>query len=282
MMEQTPGLYLTLMDDGAIRKHLITATGAVIEEESTIMRELILYSEIDYTPYADLMEHLALSRPDISFKFQMGSQVRFHTTGHGDLKEVIYRIYGREVATSLVPIQLEQNGNKVEGYLGKPMLVRSNRNFEIYFINGRFIKSNLIARALEEGYREYLMQHKFPFCVLHITMDPRQVDVNVHPTKMDVRFSNASEVYDFICCSIGAALKVREMIPEALLSEQRPQTPVKIEKGPEPFETKRRENEKNEKNSRRASGALPLRRAVRLLGQRAGAAEGHPLRQRNG
>lgn len=197
---------------------------------------------------ADLMEHLALSRPDISFKFQMGGNLRFHTTGNGDLKEVIYRIYGREVATGLVPIQIEQNGNKVEGYLGKPNLVRSNRNFEIYFINGRFIRSNLLARALEEGYREYLMQHKFPLVVLHITMDPGQVDVNVHPTKMDVRFSDGITFSKMLSSAVHDTLKNREMIPDAVLDsdkelkaaqkQERAQDRPK-EKVPEPFEIRR-------------------------------------------
>jgi DNA mismatch repair protein MutL len=199
---------------------------------------------------ADLMEHLALSRPDISFKFQMGNQLKFHTTGSGDLKEVIYRIYGRDVAASLVPIHIEQNGNKVEGYLGKPILVRSNRNFEIYFINGRFIRSNLIARALEEGYREYLMQHKFPLCVLHITMDTRQVDVNVHPTKMDVRFSDGITFCKMLSDGVHDTLQQREMIPEAKLeneqetreakrAEREEQLARQKEHTPEPFEQRR-------------------------------------------
>lgn len=195
---------------------------------------------------ADLMEHLALSRPDISFKFQMGENLRFHTTGSGDLKEVIYRIYGREVATGLVPIQIEQNGNKVEGYLGKPNLVRSNRNFEIYFINGRFIRSNLLARALEDGYREYLMQHKFPLVVLHITMDPGQVDVNVHPTKMDVRFSDGITFCKMLSAAIHDTLKNREMIPAAVLDSdkevkaaQRAEREQLQQNAPEPFETQR-------------------------------------------
>lgn len=195
---------------------------------------------------ADLMEHLALSRPDISFKFQMGGNLRFHTTGSGDLKEVIYRIYGREVATGLVPIQIEQNGNKVEGYLGKPNLVRSNRNFEIYFINGRFIRSNLLARALEDGYREYLMQHKFPLVVLHITMDPGQVDVNVHPTKMDVRFSDGITFCKMLSAAVHDTLKNREMIPAAVLDSdkelkaaQRAEKEQLQQNAPEPFETQR-------------------------------------------
>ena len=196
---------------------------------------------------ADLMEHLALSRPDISFKLVMGNQMKFHTSGNGDLREVIYRIYGRDVANQLVPIQTEQDGIKIEGYLGKPVQVRSNRNFEIYFINGRFIRSNIVSRAVEEGYKEYLKQHKFPFCVLHITMDTNRVDVNVHPTKMDVRFTNAMGFSAYLCGSVKYALKHHEMIPEALLSDEREQKAEerqeKIqrvkEKTPEPFERKR-------------------------------------------
>ena len=173
---------------------------------------------------SDLMEHLALSRPDVSFQFVIGSQTRFHTSGNGDLKEVIYRIYGREIAASLVPLQAQEKGFRLEGYLGQPILVRSNRNFEIYFVNGRFIRSNIIAKAVEEGYKEYLMQHKFPFCVLHFTLDTEMVDVNVHPTKMDVRFSNQFAVSEFIARSVKDVLVHREMIPQERIekaSEQR-------------------------------------------------------------
>lgn len=196
---------------------------------------------------ADLMEHLALSRPDISFKFVLGNQMRFHTSGGGDLREVIYRIYGRDVANALVPIQAQKDGIRVEGYLGKPEQVRSNRNFEIYFINGRFIRSSVVSRAIEEGYREYLMQHKFPLCVLHITMDTERVDVNVHPTKMDVRFSDVMQISDFLTESVRGTLKNREMIPEASLSSERElKAAQKAERTaalqyhtPEPFEQRR-------------------------------------------
>lgn len=196
---------------------------------------------------ADLMEHLALSRPDVSFKLVLGGQTKFHTSGNGDLKEVIYRIYGRDAAATLVPIQAQRDGVRIEGYLGKPVQVRSNRNFEIYFINGRFIRSNVVARAIEEGYKEYLMQHKFPFCVLHITMDAGKVDVNVHPTKMDVRFADAIGFSNFLAEAVRGALQSREMIPEALLStekelrEARKEEKKEMEKQatPEPFEQKR-------------------------------------------
>lgn len=162
-----------------------------------------------------------MSRPDISFKFVLGNQTRFHTSGNGDLREVIYRIYGREIAAELVPVQIEENGIKVEGYLGKPVLVRSNRNFEIYFINGRFIRSGVIAKAIEEGYKQYLMQHKFPLCVLHITMDTETVDVNVHPSKMDVRFSDGMAFARMLSEKIAITLRNREMIPDASLEDEK-------------------------------------------------------------
>lgn len=203
---------------------------------------------------SDLMEHLALSRPDISFKFVLGNQTRFHTSGNGDLREVIYRLYGRETAASLVPMQWERENIRIQGYLGEPLLVRSNRNFEIYFINGRFLKSAVIAGALEEGYKEYLMQHKFPFCVLHIQMEPGRVDVNVHPTKMDVRFDSAAEFCNILSEAVRGTLRQREMIPEAVLGnenearkeekEQRrqKQEEMRREGVPEPFEKRRMES----------------------------------------
>lgn len=171
---------------------------------------------------ADLMEHLALSRPDISFKFMVGSQTKFYTSGNGELKEVIYRIYGKDVAANVIPIDFEENGFRIKGYLGNPTLVRSNRNNEIYFLNGRFIRSSVLSKAIEEGYKEYLMQHKFPLCVLHMTVeDKSQVDVNVHPTKMEVRFSDGPAVYNLIMRAVRGALKRKEMIPETTLPEAR-------------------------------------------------------------
>ncbi len=177
---------------------------------------------------ADLMEHLALSRPDISFKFMMGNQTKFYTSGNGELKEVIYRIYGKDVATNLIPIDFEDNGFQIKGYLGNPALVRSNRNHEIYFLNGRFIRSSVLSKAIEEGYKEYLMQHKFPLCVLHMNVeDKSQVDVNVHPTKMEVRFSDGPAVYNLIMQAVRNTLKRKEMIPETTLPEAK--VPVKKE-----------------------------------------------------
>ena len=211
----------------------------------------------------DLMEHLALSRPDISFKLVVGNQMKFHTSGNGDLKEVIYRIYGRDVAASLVPIQAEEDSIRVEGYLGKPAMVRSNRNFEIYFINGRFVRSSVVSRSIEEGFKEYLMQHKFPFCVLHITMDTDKVDVNVHPTKMDVRFSNTMEFSNFLTEAVRDALHHREMIPEALLSDEKERRAALLaekkeaerNQTPEPFEQRRTENYRVQEETRYKAAA---------------------------
>ncbi|WP_026490712.1 DNA mismatch repair endonuclease MutL [Butyrivibrio sp. XPD2002] len=168
----------------------------------------------------DIMEHMAMDNPSVSFHFINNRDDKFITSGNGDLKELIYRIYGRDVATCLVPISVTEGNYTIEGYLGEPALNRSNRNFENFFVNGRYIKDKVISKALEEGYKEYLMQHKFPFCVVHIRMNSELVDVNVHPSKMEVRFSNQPAVYEFIRKSVAEALHKHEMIPEVLRNEK--------------------------------------------------------------
>lgn len=198
---------------------------------------------------SDLMEHIALSRPDISIKFVNGGQVRFHTSGNGDLKEVIYRIYGKEMAEAVIPFEAECNFCRVSGYIGKPEINRANRNFEIYFVNGRFVKDDIISKAIEEGYRQYVMQHKFPFTVLHFTVDPQEIDVNVHPSKMQIRIHKGNEMYSFLAGVIHDRLHEVEMIPKVLLDETKElkKEPVKA---PEPFELKRIANLVKEENSR--------------------------------
>ncbi len=168
----------------------------------------------------DVMEHLALDNPTISFHYINNKDDKFSTSGNGDLKEIIYRIYGRDISVSLIPIKATENGMTLEGYLGEPVLNRSNRNFEIFFVNCRYIKDKVIRKALEEGYKEYLMMHKFPFAVLHLRMDPADVDVNVHPAKLEVRFNNQVKLHEFIRLSVESVLKNHEMIPDALLSEK--------------------------------------------------------------
>ncbi|MCR5799535.1 MAG: DNA mismatch repair endonuclease MutL [Lachnospiraceae bacterium] len=188
---------------------------------------------------SDICEHLALSVPNVSFKFVSGGQLKFNTSGDGDLKEVIYRLYGKDVAGEMIPIEHENKDIRLKGYLGKPVLNRSNRNFEKYFINGRFVKSNMIAAASEAGYKAYLMQHKFPFFVLDIKVNTSAIDVNVHPTKMEVKFNNEEYISDFIETSICATLRVNEMIPDTVLVEELEEKIRPKERGPEPFEVTR-------------------------------------------
>lgn len=194
---------------------------------------------------SDLMEHMAMAHPEISFKYINNGQTRFHTSGNGKLEEIIYRIYGRDISNALVPIDVEENGIRMYGFLGKPEINRANRNFEIYFVNGRFIKSAMIGRAIEEGYKKYVMQHKFPFAVLHFEIASQEIDVNVHPTKMEVRFTNQQKLYDFIAGNILAALHRIELIPKVVLEPVREEAERKIPAGamPEPFETGRAQRE---------------------------------------
>lgn len=168
---------------------------------------------------SDLMEHMALSRPDVAFQFMVNGNVRFHTSGNGDLKEIIYRIYGREIAGQLLPFHVQMEGVSIDGFLGNPSVVRSNRNFEFFFVNGRYIRSPLLSKGLEAGYKAWLMQHKFPFALLHLTSDPENIDVNVHPSKMEVRFSDQPGLYAFLEEQVREAMHRREMIPDVKLDE---------------------------------------------------------------
>lgn len=200
---------------------------------------------------SDIMEHLALSHPDISVKFINNGQVRFHTSGNGDLKEIIYRIYGRETADSLIGINFEDENFQVSGYLGRPELSRSNRNFETYFVNGRYVKNEIITKAVEEGYRTYLMQHKFPFCVLHFTMNPSSIDVNVHPAKMEIRIIHGNVLYEQLSKAVADCIKTTELIPGVKLVEESDDRPL-ITKAPEPFEIQRAAMLKEEEGSYQA------------------------------
>ena len=187
---------------------------------------------------SDMMEHLALSHPDIAIKFIQNGQAKFHTSGNGNLKEVIYRIYGKDITDALIPFALQGEGLSISGFLGKPQLNRSNRNFETYFVNGRYVKNDIITKAVEEGYRAYLMQHKFPFFVLHFTMEPDTIDVNVHPAKMEIRLIHGSELYEQVSKAVQKQLHEIELIPDVKLSET-PKRQFPLPKTPEPFEVRR-------------------------------------------
>ncbi len=173
----------------------------------------------------ELMTHLALSHPEISFKVLIHHQMKLQTPGNGNLKDVIYHVYGREIALRLVETEREEGPLRISGFLGKPEISRGNRNYENYFVNGRFVKSKLIAGGIEDGYKAFLMQHRYPFVCLNIEMDGKLLDVNVHPAKMELRFSNRNLVYETLRRTVGDALSGRELIPEVNLSGAEKEAP---------------------------------------------------------
>lgn len=167
-----------------------------------------------------LMEHLCMSHPDISFRFIQNNQPKLQTSGNGNLKDVIYAIYGREITAQLIEVEGRYENFSVKGYVAKPVVARSNRNFENYYINGRYIKSAIIMKAIEAAYAPFMMQHKYPFTAFHITIEPDQLDVNVHPSKMELRFSNGQYIYDSLIDCITQALTRRELIPEVVIEDK--------------------------------------------------------------
>ncbi len=193
-----------------------------------------------------LMEQLALSHPEISFKYIQNKQVKLHTSGNYSVKDVIYSVYGRDIAKALLDVEVENSFMKITGFVGKPVIARGNRSFENYYINGRYVKNNIITKAIENAYRGFLMQHKFPFVSLRMEMEGNDLDVNVHPAKREVRFAREQEVYDVIFEAVRNALTRREMIPKVSVGPDVKQpceqtSVVKSSQVPEPFENKRRE-----------------------------------------
>ena len=190
-----------------------------------------------------MMEQLALSHPEISFKYIQNKQVKLHTSGNYNAKDVIYNIYGRDMAKALLEVSYENDFMKVEGYAGKPEVSRGNRTFENYYVNGRYVKNTIITKAIEDAYKGFVMQHKFPFVSLHIQMTGNDLDVNVHPRKLEVRFARGAEVYDGIFEAVHSALAHRELIPVVPAGkEEREKKAVPVNRGtvPEPFEKSRR------------------------------------------
>ena len=198
---------------------------------NTPARKKFLKSSMTEAGYIhELMIRLALSHPEISFKFVNNGQTKLHSSGNHSLKDVIYQVYGRDISNNLVEIDTEENGVRIKGYIGKPNVFRGNRNFETYFVNGRYIKSNIIAKGIEDAYKGYLMQHQYPFCVLQFTMDGGDLDVNVHPTKMELRFSNQQALYDFVFRTVREGLDRKEYIPQVTVEE-----PKKVSLAPKPM-----------------------------------------------
>ncbi len=190
----------------------------------------------------ELVEKMALSHPDVSIRLISNGQNKLYTTGNRKLKDMIYTIYGREVASNLIPVQEETEIMTIRGFLGKPVIARGNRSFENYFINGRYVRSKLIAKAIETAYKPFMMQHRYPFAVLHLELDQQKVDVNVHPAKMELRFEQEQAVYETLLEVLTRTLKGKEFIPEVELAKKE-ETKKPEKRAPEPFEKKRMEAE---------------------------------------
>lgn len=209
---------------------------------NTPARRKFLKSAMTEAGYvSDLVERLAISNPNISFKFMNNNQVKLHTSGNGQMKDVIYQVYGRDIAREQIAVEEETELLKISGFIGKPIISRGNRNYMNYFINGRYIKSQLINRAIEEAYKPYTMSHRYPFTCLNLEMDSQMIDVNVHPTKMEVRFTNQEQIFRTIYDALSIALRGKELIPEVVLKKES----VKKEpvKAAEPFEVNRKKQE---------------------------------------
>lgn len=194
----------------------------------------------------DLVCRMAMSHPDVSFKFIMNGTDKLFTSGNGRLKEIIYHIYGRDITNNLLEIHAANDQVKITGYLAKPSISRGNRSFEDYYVNQRYIKSNILTKAIEDAYRTFVMVHKFPFTVINFEIDPSLIDVNIHPAKRELKFINEPDMYDFTYISVRKALLFKELIPTVTPGkDKRPETLAerKVEKRPEPFETNRRATE---------------------------------------
>ena len=213
---------------------------------NTPARRKFLKSATTEAGYVEqMMVHIALSHPEISFKFIHNNKNKIYTSGNGKVKDIIYHIYGRDVAGALIPIEAQNEDVKVTGFVAKPYVSRGNRNYESYFINGRYIKSSIIYKAIEEGYRTFTMKHRYPFVCLDFKIDQELLDVNVHPTKMEIRFRNGREIYELVVDAVRAALLQKDLVQDVLR-----ETPKKKElpktkevKKPEPFEVNRRKEE---------------------------------------
>ncbi len=189
---------------------------------------------------SDFMEKIMLSHPDIAFKLIINNNTRLQSSGNGKIIDIIYNLYGRDMVEGLLPIEADDGDSRISGYICKPELSRGNRSFEIYYVNHRFIQSTVIRRALDEAYKPYLMLHKYPVVFLYLDISPELIDVNVHPTKKEIRFLEGGVLYDLLVKSIQETLSHKELIPD-IHDDDKPVTDKKIieEKvRPEPFEKK--------------------------------------------
>ncbi len=200
---------------------------------------------------ADIVERIALSHPDISIRFIQNNQNKLYTSGNNRLKDIVYAVYGRDITSNLLEINAENPSISITGFIGKPLISRGNKAFENYYVNGRYIKNHLLTKAIDDAYQSFLMQHKYPFTVLHFEIDSELLDVNVHPAKMELRIQNGEQIYEFVLKSIQDTLLNKELIPEVQIEEQNKHLKKNQEqlsiRPPEPFEKNRIERTKIEK-----------------------------------
>ena len=207
-------------------------------------KKFLKSAQTEGTYIHELMQRMILSHPDVAFKFIMNNQVKLQSSGNGNIKDIIYHLYGRDITKALLPIAHESELFKVSGFIGKPMISRGNRGYELYFVNGRFIRSQILSKAIEDAFKPFLMQHQYPFTVLYFEIDSSLLDVNVHPTKMELRFSNQQELYREVQSILSAALVHRDIIPEVPVDTPKKnemEVPTIEKVMPEPFEQKRLE-----------------------------------------
>ncbi len=189
----------------------------------------------------DFIHKLALGHPHISFKLIYNNKVKLHTSGNNELKHCIFNIYGKEVANNCIYIEDETDLFSVKGYIGKPHLSRGNRHYETFFVNGRYIKNKILNKAVEDGFETRLMVHKYPFAVLYLTMNGKGIDVNVHPSKLEVKFNQEEVIYQTLKNLVYNHLYKTDIIPDVTLDKEKEKKTEYTKSIPEPFEVKRKE-----------------------------------------
>ena len=224
-----------------------------------VRQKFLKTAQTEGSHVAALVEKLAMSHPDISIRFIQNNQNKLYTSGNHNLKDIIYTIFGREIAANLLRVEWQEEILQIRGFAGKPVIARNNRNFENYYINGRYIKSSLVAKAIEEAYKPFMMQHKYPFVLLHLTIEPEYLDVNVHPTKMELRFRDEERIFRIIYQAVSDSLAQKELVPQVSLNKDRKEKQeknIRQQHHPEPFEVKKLnyyESEQKEKRQTKAN-----------------------------
>ena len=212
---------------------------------NTPARKKFMKTDATETSYIyDLMCRICMSHPEISFKFIANGTDKLFTSGNGKLRDIIYHIYGRDITSNLLEINAENDYMKISGYIARPCISRGNRSFEGYYVNHRYIKSAVLTKAIEDAFRTFVMIHKFPFTEINFQVRPDLLDVNVHPTKMELKFANSQDIYSFTYNAIRETLLFKELIPDvAPGKDPKPETFKQRDVGnaPEAFENKRRE-----------------------------------------